>query len=311
MGSIIRLLHNHMQKGLNSLTNLSICLIIIVSAIVSSLFNQATYKKDGWEEQLRMQNESIEELVEKSENMSDRVRTYYDNLIEKNNYAIQNGIEPSDAYDNATSILAIDILIELLFIVMFASLIVNEYSNRTMNNMLCSPNSRGSIVFSQFLTGIIMIAELLIVLLLSALIVTGGKYGFSHLFDPMIVKTNEGFKKSIVIIQVIIHMLYYIPQYCLSLGITFAIAHVTKNSAIASGVPMFFYLFGTIAADVLSKYKFGVIWPYIHTNINQYHDGNQYYDFMSMGGSIAIVIAYITVFYLIALFSVKRKDLYV
>lgn len=310
MGTI-RLVQNHMQKSLKSLSNIVICLVIIAGAIIISVFNKGTYEKDRWQEQLTMQNESIENLVKKSSAMSNRVKIYYDNLIEKNNYAIEHEIMPSDSYDNATSILGIDILIELLFIMMFASLVVNEYSSRTMNNMLCSPNSRGSIVLSQFITGIIIMAELLGVLMLSSLIVTGVKYGFSHLFDPMIVKGADGIKETTVIVQVVIHMLYYIPQYFFSLGVTFVIAHASKNLAVTSAVPMFLTFFGTIAADVLSKFKIGVIWPYIHTNVNQYFDGSQYYDFMSLLGSIAIVIGYIAIFYIASLFLVKRKDLYV
>lgn len=306
MIKIIRLVHNNLDKCLGNLSHLFMCIAIVVGAIFLSYTNKDTYKVDAWKHQLEMQNESIEELVEKATLMGNRMKVYYDNLITKNNYAIDHDIMPSDAFDNAKNIMSIHIFVDLLFIMTFSTLVVEEYSNRTINNMLCSPNSRNQILLAQFLTGILIMIELLSVLFLSSVLTTGFKYGFSHIMDTVVVVRNNTVVHSTVLVQLVEQLLMFLPSFFFNLCITFTLGHVFKKLVVASAVPIFLCFTGTIITDFLSNYKIGAIWPYVHTNMTQYFDGSQYYDFLSVESSLVVILCYGILLYLISFYFMKK-----
>ena len=124
--------------------------------------------------------------------------------------------------------------------------------------------------------------------------------------DTVVVVRNNKIIHSTVFAQLVEQLIMFVPSYFLNLCITFALGHISKKTVVTSAVPMFLCFTGTIIANFLSNYKLGALWPYVHTNIKQYLDGSQYYDFLSIGFSLAILLCYGIIMYILSFYFIKN-----
>ncbi len=310
MKSFIRLLRNDLYKCIINKTCFLSILVMLVGVAIAGLYNDKLFRDDSWKEMLLAQNESICEYINEAKIVNERIIKYYDTKIAENLYCVENNIKPSNFYNDVATMLSIDIFVEMFFIIIFASFIVNEYVNKTFNHLVCSPNKIGNIYLSQFITGFILIIVLLLILFVTSLTVAGIKNGFSEMFKLTVYSENTDIIVTTVFIRIVRTLLFFVPQYVLNWGIVFMVSHITRNSIISSAVPMFMVLSGTIIADTVTKSKFGVIWPYVHTNMNQYFEQSKYYEYMTVGKSLLIVFIYVFIGYICAYFTSKRKCLF-
>ena len=310
MNSFVRLLKNDLYKCFKKKSFLLLSLILICGIAVSGFTNYRLYNDDTWKEMLTAQNNEMVKYVESTEGVNERIRKYYDTKIDENNYCIENGIAPSNFLNDVSKMFSVDTILEMVFIMLFGSFLAEEYTCKAFNSTMRSPNKKGSIFLSQFVAGIILVFALVTILLLTSIMVAGIKNGFSEIVAPSIYSKNGVFIETTVFVRIIRTLLMYLPQYILNLGIVFLIAHVTRNPIATAALPLFLALSGTILSDFLTKYKLGVLWPYVHTNLNQYFEQSQYYSYMSLGKSLVVVALYVLAGYAIAYLTTRKKALY-
>ena len=310
MDSFMRLLKNDLYKCFKKKTFILLVFLMVCGIAVSGVTNYKLFNEENWQEMLLAQNYEMTKYVENTEGINERIRKYYDTKIAENNYSIENSIKPSNFLNDVMKMFSVDTILELVFIMLFGSFVAEEYTSKAFNNTLRSPNKKSSIFLSQFITGIVLIVALATVLLLTALAVAGIKNGFSEIFAPAVYSKNGVFIETTIFMRIIRNLLMYLPQYVLNLSIVFMIAHVTRNPIATAALPLFLALSGTILSDSLTKFKLGVLWPYVHTNLNQYFEQSQYYSYMSIGKSLMVVALYVFAGYVIAYLTTRKKALY-
>lgn len=310
MDSFTRLLKNDLYKCFKKKSFILLMIVMVCVIAVSGGTNYRLFNEDTWQEMLAAQNYEMTKYVESTEGVNERIRKYYDTKIAENNYCIENRIKPSNFLNDVTKMFSVDTILELVFIMLFGAFVAEEYTSKAFNNTMKSPNRKSRVFLSQFITGIILIAALVTVLLLTSVAVAGIKNGFSEIFAPAVYSKNGVFIETTVLMRILRTLLMYLPQYVLNLSIVFMIAHVTRNPIATAALPLFLALSGTILSDSLTKYKWGVLWPYVHTNLNQYFEQSQYYSYMSLGKSLMVVALYVFAGYVIAYLTTRKKTLY-
>ncbi len=304
---LLRLVQNELIKCFKKKSALFIFLFIFAGSALLTIINAKTYGAE-WKKSLENENRSINELINKAENLSKRTKGYYQDIIICNEYRIQHDLRPSAAIDNINYTMNLNVFLQFLIVILVSNLVASEYATKNIRQYVSYPISKIKLSASKYIACVIAMAAFTVILLLSSIMVTGVKYGFDSLSGFVIAIKNGSITAIPLWRHLFISYSTFLPEYIFTMTLTFSIAIFTRNITLSTGIPIFLSFLGTIVADVLSNYRWGVLWPYIHTNMNQFKTGTLYYSYLSIEKSLGILAIYIAILYAAGTATFKKRD---
>ena len=203
----------------------------------------------------------------------------------------------------------------IVMIVMIAGTIVSEEFNKgTIKLLLVKPYSRNKILFSKFITVLIMIVFSIVAVIIMELLVGGIIFGFDSLSVP-ILKYNFS-QQSIEVINVfkylVIDVMTQLPKLILLATLAFSLSTLFTNSAVAIAIPLLGYMSADVINMLVIQYKvqFMKIFVSLNWSFDEYLFGNlPDMEGMTLGFSVVICILYFIAMLVPTFVAFKKKNI--
>ncbi|WP_369404813.1 ABC transporter permease [Piscibacillus salipiscarius] len=264
-----------------------------------------TSYSDNWQEELTQENE---ELKQEAEEVG--FEGMYSSQIAKNNYYLENDIRPTGfkawqfTLDNAM----LASLISLFTIIIGAGIVSSEFKWGTIKLLLIRPISRTMILFTKFMAVLLFALATLVTTILSSIIVGGIFFGFEGMNPHFVTETADGLQYVSVVGEVFSTYGYSMVNLVMMTAFAFMISTLFRNSSLAIGLAIFLMFSGNMIVGALQRYDFAKFILFANTDLKQYETGNVMFEGMTLGFSIAVLIAYLVIFLAVSWFSFNKRD---
>lgn len=292
---------------------IALALLIIGGAALTSVFDDTggAPETDDWREVLQEENEEIQQQMEESDPESGGYVTANQNQIERNNYHLENDIEPIGygAWQYVQENQGLLSIVSLLTIIVAAGIIANEFRWGTIKLLLIRPLSRTKILASKYISVLLFaLFTLLFVLLFSW--ITGALFFGIEGVNPYVVQNQVGnYEYVSVIMEIISGYGYGLVNLVMMATFAFMISSVFRNSALAIGIAVFLMMAGNMIAAFFADYAWGKYILFANTDLSQYANSNTpWIEDMSLGFSITVLCVYYVVFILLSWMFFTKRD---
>ncbi|MFC4402088.1 ABC transporter permease [Gracilibacillus xinjiangensis] len=314
MHNFISLLKNEHVKLYSRFSTWSMFIIlgsiILISALIVFFFADQGKEEYGaeWKTELQAENDEYRDMMNEDEFFDG----LYDSEIARNEYHIQQGIQPLsfDAWQFTLENSGISMLITLFTIIVSAGIVASEFRWGTIKLLLIRPISRTKILLSKYVYVLLFAATMLLFLFVINLLIGTLFFGINSL-NPLIVKETAGGFEQVPVFSEIITQ-YGLSMINLIIMSTFAfmISALFKNSGMAIGSAIFLMFAGNTLMSVLSQYDWSKYILFANTNLRQYFgSGSPVVDGMTLGFSITILVIYYLAFLILSWLSFTKRDI--
>lgn len=294
-------------RRLTKILLLILCIYAIGSSVVYKSAEQSTTDWRATAEQTVQRNKDRLELVE----LSPQLKADAENKLSIAQYRLDNNI-PEPAPSVLSALLKTSGLVETVIIITLiiaAEIVSREYTDGTIKLLLIRPHNRGAILFSKYLAVVIFGFVALLLTIISAGVVDGFMYGIGDLraTDLFINQQGEIVQLSIFsqMIKFYLTSIFSIMSYA---TIAFAISTILRNSALAVGGSLFLMLCGNMMIESTSKLSWLKYLPFANSDMSLYINHLQPRPEMTMGYSIAILLIYMIVLFIISMGVFNKRD---
>ena len=279
----------------------------------SNLINSYVTNAQMWE-----QVQHDESIINKHEDL------YNKRLVEKNyyvsKYQLEEDIIPeSEGYISSQNYLvsaftSAGFFMIILIIVLGSTTVADEFNKGTVKQLLLKPYTRTKILFSKYLSCLIVFLMFIIGSLFVYTIIDGIFFGFNDIFKP-IVEYNFHTGKVIEIntfVYCLINFLCVLPHYLILFTVGFLASILLENSVVGIIIPLVLNTFGDLITALIPRNleRLSAIMPSNCWELNDFLFGglaeNQY---SSLGLSLVVDIVLIVVMLVVSVILFKKKDI--
>ena len=203
----------------------------------------------------------------------------------------------------------------IVIVVMIAGTIVSEeFSKGTIKLLLVKPYNRNKILFSKFITVLIMIAFSFVILIGMELIVGGLIFGFDSLQIPVVVYNfNTNMIQEINVFAYLgTQIIMLLPSVILIATLAFSLSTIFTNSPVAIALPLLGYMGAAVINQLAMQYNVGFLKYFVTLNwdFTQYLYGNvPLMEGLTSEFSIVICLLYFLIMMIPTFMVFKRKNI--
>ncbi len=203
----------------------------------------------------------------------------------------------------------------IVIVVMIAGTIVSEeFSKGTIKLLLVKPYNRNKILFSKFITVLIMIAFSFVILIGMELIVGGLIFGFDSLQIPVVVYNfNTNMIQEINVFAYLgTQIIMVLPSVILIATLAFSLSTIFTNSPVAIALPLLGYMGAAVINQLAMQYNVGFLKYFVTLNwdFTQYLYGNvPLMEGLTSEFSIVICLLYLLIMMIPTFMVFKRKNI--
>ena len=203
----------------------------------------------------------------------------------------------------------------IVIVVMVAGTIVSEeFSKGTIKLLLVKPYNRNKILFSKFITVLIMIAFSFVILIGMELIVGGLIFGFDSLQIPVVVYNfNTNMIQEINVFAYLgTQIIMVLPSVILIATLAFSLSTIFTNSPVAIALPLLGYMGAAVINQLAMQYNVGFLKYFVTLNwdFTQYLYGNvPLMEGLTSEFSIVICLLYFLIMMIPTFMVFKRKNI--
>ena len=203
----------------------------------------------------------------------------------------------------------------IVIVVMVAGTIVSEeFSKGTIKLLLVKPYNRNKILFSKFITVLIMIAFSFVILIGMELIVGGLIFGFESLQIPVVVYNfNTNMIQEINVFAYLgTQIIMVLPSVILIATLAFSLSTIFTNSPVAIALPLLGYMGAAVINQLAMQYNVGFLKYFVTLNwdFTQYLYGNvPLMEGLTSEFSIVICLLYFLIMMIPTFMVFKRKNI--
>ena len=205
-----------------------------------------------------------------------------------------------------------ELFLVIIIIFISSSIISEEYSKRTIKQLLIKPYSRTQIILSKYLTCIIILLLSIIFLIISELWVGSLIFKIDSLKIPIVVYdfNLKSLREYPLYIYMFLRIFISLPKLILILTLSFALSTIFLNSIFSSLFTLSLYTMSNPLLTLLSKYsitKYLIFsnWDfltYINGNLNKYVD-------VTIVNSMIVYIIHCLLLFLTIFVIFKKRDI--
>lgn len=213
----------------------------------------------------------------------------------------QNSTKMTDIWSFVSVCTGLLFIPKIFAIVLAGDIVASEFANGTIKLLLIRSANRTKILTSKYIAVVLYTIFFIgftfsISLILGLLFFPGAPVDSPISFSPM---------------NVIKAYLYQSLGILMHLTFAFMISTVFRSSSLAIGLSMFMMFAGDAFVQLLRHFDvhWGKYLLYANTDLTQYLQGNQvFFEGMTRGFSIAVLITYFAVFHFLSWFSFTKRD---
>lgn len=286
--------------------------VLIVGVAFLSNFgveNTPTYQAahdDDWRQTLQDDNASMQKKMEQDEMMQGA----YTGQIEKNNYYLDNDIQPAP-YDTWQFVMENKFLlslVSLLTIIVAAGIVANEFKWGTIKLLLIRPITRTKILASKYVSVLLFALFTLLFVLIFSWIIGAIFFGINGMDPHIVVNQSDGYAYVSVIGQIVQGYGLQLVTLVMMATFAFMISAIFRQSSLAIGIAIFLMLSGNAIVGFFSDYNWAKYILFANTNMNQYINGSPMFDGMSLGFSITVLAVYYVIFLTVSWVFFTKRD---
>ncbi len=295
-------------------------LIIGNAALTNSFDEPNKYTDDNWREVLEEENKLLQqdndtytqEMKENDQEVTEDDSYLQFNMteIEKNNYYLENDIQPHSygawqfVLDNAMLLS----VVSLLTIIIAAGIVANEFRWGTIKLLLIRPISRSVVLLSKYVSVLLFALFTLIFVYVVSLLVGGVFFGFEGINPSIVIEKNSAFTDVSMVSEVFSAYGYSIVNLVMMTTFAFMISVVFRNSALAIGVAIFLMMSGNTIVAFFSDRDWAKYILFANTDLKQYASGTPWIEGMTLSFSITVLLVYYIIFMAISWIVFKKRD---
>ena len=203
----------------------------------------------------------------------------------------------------------------IVIVVMIAGTIVSEEFNKgTIKLLLVKPYSRNKILFSKFITVLIITVFAIVAILGMELIVGGLIFGFDSLSIPVVVYNfNTNMIQEINIFAYLGTQVFMILPIIILLGtLSFALSTIFTNSPVAIALPLLGYMGAAVINQLAIQYNIGFLRYFVTLNwdFTQYlYGGMPLMEGLTPEFSVVICLLYFFIMMIPTFVIFKKKNI--
>jgi len=285
--------------------------IIIGGAVLTSTFDDTgeEYETDDWREVLQEENEALIKENKAADEEDAFVIDINTDTIEKNNYYLENDIQPTSfgAWQYVLDNKGLLSIVSLLTIIVAAGIVANEFRWGTIKLLLIRPISRTKILASKYIAVLLFAFFTLLFVLVFSWIIGALFFGVEGINPHIVIQEDENYAYVSVIKEIFSGYGYKLINLIMMTTFAFMISTVFRNSALAIGTAIFLMMAGNTIVGIFAERSFAKYILFANTNLEQYATGDVLIEGMTLGFSITVLLVYYIVFIVLAwIFFVKR-----
>lgn len=285
----------------------------------SSYLNNALEDYSNAKKYISTSNLSYLKEEDKLKSSNDRVYNYYKNVSDMNinKYILDNKINAKKINDTRGILINLfneyEIILVILIVMTSSVIISSEFNKGTIKQLLLVPHKRGRILFSKYITCLLMFLFNVIILILMQVLV-GSILFKSTLSIPVIIYNfNSNMVETYnLFYYLLIQLLAKIPMFIIIITFVFFISIITLNSVVTTILGLGLYLITPMVNELIinSKLLFLNLTIFPHLDFTQYLFGmisrNIY---GSINTSIIVVILYFVILLVSTYMIFNKKDI--
>jgi ABC-2 type transport system permease protein len=231
--------------------------------------------------------------------------------INVNQYHLTHNLPPTDEtlWGNMLKAADLVVVVTVFTVVIAADSVAGEFSSGTIKLLLIRPVSRSKILLSKYVSTVVFSVLLLLVLFISAFVVSGVLQGFHDVGVPYVYASNDGIVHTKNIVQeAIITYLYQCIQMIITVTMAFMISTVFRSSSIAIALSVGIMFAGSSIVSFLSQFSWAKYYLFENTDLTQYLNGTPNIPGMTLPFSVTVILVYFFIFIALSWIVFKKRD---
>lgn len=259
----------------------------------SSYLNNALEDYSNAKKYISTSNLSYLKEEDKLNSSNDRVYNYYKNVSDMNinKYILDNKINAKKINDTRGILINLfneyEIILVILIVMTSSVIISSEFNKGTIKQLLLVPHKRGKILFSKYITCLLMFLITVIILVIMQVLVGSILFKSTLSIPVVIYNFNSNMIETYnIFYYLLIQLLAKIPMFIIIIAFVFFISTITLNSVVTTILGLSLYLITPMVNELIinskllvlnitifphldfAQYLFGMISRNIYTNIN-------------------------------------------
>ncbi|NBJ71233.1 MULTISPECIES: ABC transporter permease subunit [Clostridia] len=313
MNRILKLIQNEQGKIFirksTWIMYIILAVLIFGNALLTNSFDglKKDYEGDDWRQVLEEENKELQKESEEFEDFED----YNNSLIAKNNYYLENDIQPAPytAWTFVQENISLLSIVSLLTIIIAAGIVANEFRWGTIKLLLIRPISRSGILLSKYITVLLFAFYTALFALVLMWIFGAIFFGIGDLNPSIVVQGEDGFKTVSLVANVFTSFGFKLVNLVMMATFAFMISAVFRNSSLAIGIAIFLMMGANSIVAFFADKEWAKYILFAHTDLSQYMDGNfLMLEDNTMGFSIAVLVVYYAIFMLLSWIVFTKRD---
>lgn len=256
---------------------------------------------------------------DKLNSSNDRVYNYYKNISDMNinKYILDNKINAKKANDTRGILINLfneyEIILVILIVMNSSVIISSEFNKGTIKQLLLVPYKRSKILFSKYITCLLMFLINVIILILMQVLVGSILFKSTLSIPVVIYNFNSNMIETYnIFYYLFLQLLAKIPMFIIIITFVFFISIITLNSVVTTILGLGLYLITPMVNELIinSKLLFLNLTIFPHLDFTQYLFGTISRNiYGSINTSIIVVILYFVVFFILSYVVFNEKDI--
>ncbi|QGQ95300.1 ABC transporter permease [Paenibacillus psychroresistens] len=185
-------------------------------------------------------------------------------------------------------------LCTIFTVVIGADSVAGEFSSGTIKLLLIRPASRAKILLSKYVSMLVFAIVLILILLISAFLISGILEGFSSIADGTAGHVLAIYGTSSI-------------EMLLIVTLAFMLSTVFRSSSLAIGMSLGLLFIGPLLVLLIAKYSWAKYYLFSNT-LTQYVNHDPLIDGLTLNFSIGVLLAYFIIFNLLSWVIFIKRD---
>lgn len=282
--------------------------VFLVSGIIK--WDQTQHPQNAtWQQTQEQQLKAFQQQLGHGELSSDE-ENYYKTQIQMINYRLENDVAPASdgtfwswlvGSKNLMS------LITLFTIIVGAGIIANEFSRGTIKLLAIRPITRGTILYSKYVTTILYALVLMGLLFVTSVIAGFLLFPFEDATYLTIIQGNV--IEHSMLLEVFKWYLYSGTDLIIMMTIAFVIATVFRSSSLAIGLSIFLLFTGKQVVMLLQSYSWAKYILFANSDFTQFLNPFPFVEGLTPLFSVGVLAVYLVIFHLLTYFVFTKRDI--
>jgi ABC-2 type transport system permease protein len=280
--------------------------LVVVQNVVSSSQTDSDWKA-GVQEQI-----AKDTLMMANPDMPKEHKVDLRESILVNQYRLDHDVPPTGKtlWGNILTAAKLLMVVTIFTVIASADSVAGEFSSGTIKLLLIRPASRAKVLLSKYISTFVFSLLLLLILFVTAFLVSGLLVGFHDVGTPYLYASEDGIvHEAHMVGHVLSTYGYQCIELILIITMAFMISTVFRSSSLAIGFSIGIMFVGKTVAEFITRYQWAKYYLFENTDLTVYLNGTPKIAGMTLSFSITVLIVYYVIFMAASWLVFVRRDI--